>query len=1194
MRRITFNVNSTTFMLETRNSRNLSKVRFSKVSTLIITGVLKEYNQLKTEQLELIKPLEVVEIDGKLVKITNPELEDMLPDLTTSMLEEKGLLCAKQEKPLRPELEEVLTERGNDSLFDIVFKESFHWRSGKPFVEQFNMFGRADAFTEFMHRYANSIKIGQKAKKSLEFSQNLRILVELGKHKNSPSNPNLKKKLDKLESQSDRIIRARELLLENPSQSVSILLRILSWLIGDCNREFSSSIAVSIFLVLRDLFVNFEHDLTELEKLYWEHTLNALSGNQTVCQVLESKLKMEELQARKWPLLRISNPLENIYLFQLKHCGQEMLRSVQPQLFEHRDVKFYPDKWQYDLLQLIDQDASVLVSAPTSTGKTFISFYTITRAMERMKSEPVSVSQHDDIRARVVFVAPTLALCNQMAATISDRYGSANVGLFVGVHRQNLKCDILICSPQILFTLLTHPLKQEWANNLLYAIFDEVQCVAPTSLDDQAGLSECYSKVLALINCPFLALSATISNPEQLCSWLESIHHRTIHLIPKKSQSIQPWNNLKRFIFAPGMDKTETEIKNPSKPLQKDFLFHLNPVSLIQKDQAWDQLRFSPEELLEIYNALAKVSEAPDGQFLRDEVKSLAPENFFSQTTFLQRDDCLKYQAALIKTLTDLQKNTGVWELLCDTLGESPTGFMHSKDYVKDHILLLLTNLKHTGKLPSLFFGYKQKFIEDLVYAVVQKLEALEPPSSYQTLPKPTKVRLQKNDDTIPPEVEEGHINLKKEWEKFQEEKWKAKIHQVKEQALNVNPEYSFLPPGVHLFDYVDLEYWLKQLFKETNWKTTHPFIKGLTRGIGAHHSGLPKEYKAIVETLFRANLLQVIITTPNLSLGLNMPCKSVVFLQDSQYLTESDCKQIEGRAGRRGFDNIGYSVFFDIPPQKIANLIATPLPKIQYLPLLDVDTALRMLILFDQSKDKKQTKETLQKLLKSPHVDQTTEGPSLEHQLLFRFSLEFLFHLRLTDEKGRPTGLAGLVSHTAEISPANFALSYVILNGSLDSICRQKLTQELMLVLASIIFVLPAERHCTTLPFLSPALRASFQGYNTLIRRLADNFTEFERKLSIPPSQFLQTNNLEIDTERICNSYAYDFFIGGNIAELTKNNGLSDSTAYYKLERWEGLLKKISTAIAQMSTDLCNSYIAEAFEALSNEFSTKFKNITY
>jgi superfamily II RNA helicase len=91
--------------------------------------------------------------------------------------------------------------------------------------------------------------------------------------------------------------------------------------------------------------------------------------------------------------------------FQLDYCGPYMDRMLDAKT-DARVSNFVPDGWQRDVLDQLDAGKSVFVVAPTSAGKTFISFY----AMEQ-----VLRAGNDDV---LVYVAPTKALVNQIAAEV--------------------------------------------------------------------------------------------------------------------------------------------------------------------------------------------------------------------------------------------------------------------------------------------------------------------------------------------------------------------------------------------------------------------------------------------------------------------------------------------------------------------------------------------------------------------------------------------------------------------------------------------------------------------------------------------------------------------------------------------------------------------------------------------------------
>ncbi|MCX6877525.1 MAG: DUF3516 domain-containing protein [Verrucomicrobia bacterium] len=102
---------------------------------------------------------------------------------------------------------------------------------------------------------------------------------------------------------------------------------------------------------------------------------------------------------------------------------------------------------------------------------------------------------------------------------------------------------------------------------------------------------------------------------------------------------------------------------------------------------------------------------------------------------------------------------------------------------------------------------------------------------------------------------------------------------------------------------------------------------KILRHGIGIHHAGLLPKYRLLIEKLTGAGLLKVVCGTDTLGVGVNVPIRTVMFTALCKYdgrgtktLSARDFRQICGRAGRRGFDTVGY-VVAQAPEHVIENL---------------------------------------------------------------------------------------------------------------------------------------------------------------------------------------------------------------------------------------------------------------------------------
>jgi len=103
---------------------------------------------------------------------------------------------------------------------------------------------------------------------------------------------------------------------------------------------------------------------------------------------------------------------------------------------------------------------------------------------------------------------------------------------------------------------------------------------------------------------------------------------------------------------------------------------------------------------------------------------------------------------------------------------------------------------------------------------------------------------------------------------------------------------------------------------------------KWLRHGIGLHHAGLLPKYRVLLEQLAQKGLLKVICGTDTLGVGINVPIRTVLFSRLCKYsgqktgiLSARDFHQIGGRAGRKGFDDVGW-VVAQAPEHAIENLL--------------------------------------------------------------------------------------------------------------------------------------------------------------------------------------------------------------------------------------------------------------------------------
>ncbi len=99
--------------------------------------------------------------------------------------------------------------------------------------------------------------------------------------------------------------------------------------------------------------------------------------------------------------------------------------------------------------------------------------------------------------------------------------------------------------------------------------------------------------------------------------------------------------------------------------------------------------------------------------------------------------------------------------------------------------------------------------------------------------------------------------------------------------------------------------------------ETSRQLSMVLRDGVAFHHAGLSQEERTIVEDCFKKNLLKVIVATPTLAAGVNLPARRTIVRDyrrfeeglGNQAIPVLEFKQMGGRAGRPKYDRYGEAV---------------------------------------------------------------------------------------------------------------------------------------------------------------------------------------------------------------------------------------------------------------------------------------------
>jgi len=172
-----------------------------------------------------------------------------------------------------------------------------------------------------------------------------------------------------------------------------------------------------------------------------------------------------------------------------------------------RRFGFSLDRFQEEALDALDDGRSVLVSAPTGSGKTVVADYAVATALEEGR--------------RAFYTTPLKALSNQKFGDLVAAHGPERVGLLTGDVSHRPDADVVVMTTEVLRNMLFNDAPQLAGLGLV--VLDEVHFLQ----DPYRG--SVWEEVIILTppDVVFVCLSATVSNAAEFGAWLSEVRGPT-------------------------------------------------------------------------------------------------------------------------------------------------------------------------------------------------------------------------------------------------------------------------------------------------------------------------------------------------------------------------------------------------------------------------------------------------------------------------------------------------------------------------------------------------------------------------------------------------------------------------------------------------------------------------------------------
>lgn len=576
------------------------------------------------------------------------------------------------------------------------------------------------------------------------------------------------------------------------------------------------------------------------------------------------------------------------------------------------------EKWQLEVLDHIDNNRSVLIIAPTSSGKT--------ACMNYIPST---------VKGKCCYVVPSNELAKQVAG-MYRRSLKGGVSLLTNKEKffENDNWQVLVATPYALENYLVYnPVKFN------YVVYDEIQKLNPDNYD-YLHEGAAFERLMKMIKSPFMALTATIQDPDLFGKWLENVSGNKVEIVIHK---IRP-------IIQQLHEYCDGKLKQISRydSISDDLSFI--------KSEEFLQLPLTSSDLYKIYQ-----------QYEEDLEDDTDPHDHLFKRINL--NDIENYRQMLLKKL----------QILPNLKLNSVTPTINT-DYNGKNFIELLKQLKNKGILPAILFKLDEveavQIYEKIINTLQEEQDKLYPHHQDdlfwlndqrkgldEKIASVEKLKVPDNENDPVGWIQrqkqkieaEGFNVIKGNYSKLiedhiqktsssQEKKYYRKI-------LNEFIEYDSFPTinpyapheefVLHnhplsenqgreirrkLIDNLRAVSGMNVDFNKFSFK--HMFLKGILRGVVLYTRSMPAPFQHVVQSLVATGKAPIIISDDSLAYGVNFPIKTTIICGSPGTTTLDVVKahQMMGRSGRRGIDREGHVIFMGVDWKKILRAQYSPL----------------------------------------------------------------------------------------------------------------------------------------------------------------------------------------------------------------------------------------------------------------------------